>query len=57
MEDCLVIIDSGFLSKLSKYLGGGKHLVYDIIEFFFNLYINLSYFIFLFDSSLVGGVP
>ncbi len=37
MEDCLVIIDSGFLSKLSKYLGGGKHLVYDIIKFSKNL--------------------
>lgn len=29
----LVFIDASFLSKLSKYFGGGKYLVYDLSEF------------------------
>jgi uncharacterized LabA/DUF88 family protein len=37
MEDTLVFIDAGFLSKLSKYFGGGKYLTYDIIQFSKNL--------------------
>lgn len=37
MEDCLVLVDSGFLSKLSKHFGKGNHLVYDIIKFAQNL--------------------
>jgi uncharacterized LabA/DUF88 family protein len=35
--DTLVFIDSGFLSKLSRYFGGGKYLVYDIIKFSENI--------------------
>lgn len=37
MEKTLVLIDAGFLSKLSKYFGGGKYISYDIIEFSKNL--------------------
>lgn len=40
-DDCfsktLVFIDAGFLSKLSKYFGGGKYLKYDLIQFCNNL--------------------
>jgi uncharacterized LabA/DUF88 family protein len=36
-ENTLVFIDAGFLSKLSKYFGNGKYLVYNIIEFSKNL--------------------
>lgn len=32
MEKTLVLTDSGFLSKLSKYFGGGKYIKYDIID-------------------------
>lgn len=37
MNKTIVFIDSGFLSKLSRYLGGGKYLVYDIIKFSENI--------------------
>ncbi len=37
MEKTLVFIDGGFLSKLSKYFGGGTYLSYDIITFSKNL--------------------
>lgn len=37
MESTLVLIDAGFLSKLNKYFGGGKYIVYDIIYFSKNL--------------------
>jgi len=33
----LVFIDAGFLSKLSRYFGKGKYLVYDLISFSKNL--------------------
>jgi len=33
MNKTLVLIDAGFLSKLSKYLGNGKYLKYDLIKF------------------------
>lgn len=33
MKDTLVFIDAGFLSKLSKYFGNGKYLIYDIVKF------------------------
>ena len=33
MEETLVFIDSGFLSKLSKHLGNGKYLKFDLIKF------------------------
>ena len=44
MKNGLIFIDAGFLSKLSKYFGKGKYLVYDIIQFSKNLLIkeNLS---------------
>ena len=37
MDYTLVLIDSGFLSKLSKYFGGGIYLKYDLISFCENL--------------------
>lgn len=33
MEKTIVLIDAGFLSKLSKYLGNGKYLAYSLIDF------------------------
>lgn len=33
MEETIVFVDAGFLSKLSKYFGGGKYLKYDLIKF------------------------
>lgn len=33
MEDTLVFIDGGFISKLSKYLGKGSYLRFDLIKF------------------------
>jgi len=37
MEETLVFMDAGFLSKLSKYFGGGEYLRYNIINFSKNL--------------------
>jgi len=37
VEETLIFIDAGLLSKLSRYLGKGKYLVYDIIKFTKNL--------------------
>jgi uncharacterized LabA/DUF88 family protein len=37
MENTLVLIDAGFLSKLSKHFGKGKYLTYDIISLSKNL--------------------
>ena len=37
MEDVLIFLDAGLLSKLSKYFGKGKYLIYDIIKFSKNL--------------------
>jgi len=37
MEEVLVFLDAGLLSKLSKYFGKGIYLVYDIIKFAKNL--------------------
>ena len=37
MENTLVLLDSGFLSKLSKHFGKGNYLHYDIIDFSKNL--------------------
>lgn len=33
MEDTLVFIDGAFVSKLSKHLGDGKYLKFDLIKF------------------------
>ncbi|MBA7552642.1 hypothetical protein ES705_45212 [subsurface metagenome] len=33
MENTIVFIDAGFLSKLSKHFGKGKYLIYDLFEF------------------------
>ncbi len=33
MENTLILLDAGFLSKLSRYFGAGKYLKYDIIDF------------------------
>ena len=40
MEKTIVLIDAGFLSKLSKYFGNGKYLNYDLIQFSKNLAKN-----------------
>lgn len=40
MEETLVFIDAGFLSKLSKHFGSGRYLTYDILEFARNLAIK-----------------
>lgn len=40
----LVLLDSGFLSKLSNYFGRGKYLKYNIIEFAKNLAIRQNLF-------------
>lgn len=37
MDKTIVLIDGGFLSKLSKYFGAGKYLKYDMINFSKNL--------------------
>lgn len=37
MENTLIFIDAGFLSKLSRYFGNGKYLKYNIITFSNNL--------------------
>jgi len=37
MEKTIVLIDAGFLSKLSRYLGNGKYLSYNLINFSKNL--------------------
>jgi len=37
MEDTIVFIDDGFLSKLSKYFGKGKYLKFDKIKFSKNI--------------------
>jgi len=37
MEKTIILIDAGFLSKLSGYFGAGKYLVYDLITFSKNL--------------------
>ena len=36
-KETLVFIDANFLSKLSKYFGNGKYLVYDLVKFSENL--------------------
>ena len=37
MEKTIVLIDAGFLSKLTKYFGSGKYLRYNLINFSKNL--------------------
>src|SRR3989344_6031409 len=37
MENTIVFVDAGFLSKLSKHFGKGKYLIYDLFEFPKNL--------------------
>ncbi len=37
MEETLVFLDGGFLSKISKHFGKGKYLIYDIIQFARNI--------------------
>jgi uncharacterized LabA/DUF88 family protein len=37
MENTIVLVDAGFLSKLSKYLGNGKYLRYNLISFSKNI--------------------
>ena len=37
MEDTLIFIDEGFLSKLSKHLGGGHYVKFDVMKLSKNL--------------------
>ncbi len=37
MDSSVVLLDAGFLSKLSKHFGKGKYIKYDIIKFAKNL--------------------
>ncbi|MDD5192470.1 MAG: NYN domain-containing protein [Candidatus Nanoarchaeia archaeon] len=37
MNKTIVLIDAGFLSKLSRYFGAGKYLIYNLITFSKNL--------------------
>jgi len=37
MNNCIVFIDGGFLSKISKYFGNGNHIKYDLKDFIENL--------------------
>jgi uncharacterized LabA/DUF88 family protein len=37
LDDSFIFIDAGFLSKLSKYFGKGKYIVYDLIKFCENI--------------------
>lgn len=37
MNNCIILIDAGYLSLISKFLGGGKHLKFDINKFSRNL--------------------
>ena len=37
MENTIILIDAGFLSKLSKYFGNGKYLDYNLVNFSENL--------------------
>lgn len=37
LERTLVFIDAGYLSKISKYFGKGKHIKLDLIQFSFSL--------------------
>lgn len=36
-DDTLIFLDSGFLSNLPKYFGGGRYLVYDLIKLSHNM--------------------
>jgi len=40
MEKTFIFVDAGFLSKLSKYFGGGFYLRYDLIKFCENFCLN-----------------
>jgi len=33
MKDCIVFIDGAYLSLVSRFLGGGKHMKFDIRKF------------------------
>ncbi|RLJ00964.1 MAG: hypothetical protein DRP06_00610 [Candidatus Aenigmatarchaeota archaeon] len=46
----MIFIDDGFLSKLTKYLGEGKYLKYDVLEFSKSITKNRIYFVNLFFS-------
>ena len=35
IEQALVFIDAGYLSKISKYFGNGKHIKLDLVQFSF----------------------
>ena len=37
IEQALVFIDAGYLSKISKYFGNGKHIKLDLVQFSFSL--------------------
>ncbi|MBT7102319.1 NYN domain-containing protein [archaeon] len=43
MEKCIVMIDAGFLSKVSRELGDGHYFKYDLLKFSKNLCGNLEF--------------
>ena len=45
MEETLVFVDEGFLSRLSKYFGGGKYIKFDKIKFVKDIAKNKSLFV------------
>src|SRR3989344_1823038 len=45
MEDTLVFVDEGFLSRLSKYLGGGSYIKFDKIKFVKEIAKNQGLFV------------
>lgn len=60
MENTIVFLDAGFLSKISKHFGKGKYLEYDIIKFAKNLAKKLSFYcvrIFYATAPLFQGTP
>jgi len=44
MENTLIFIDGGFLSKLSKHLGSGRYIKFDILKFSEKLFVKQRLF-------------
>jgi len=60
MEDCIVFIDGAYLSLVSKFLGKGKHLRFDIKKFSENLAKNQNFNckeIFYYNCPPFQGTP
>lgn len=60
MEDTLVLVDEGFLSKLSKFFGKGRYIKFDKIKFSKNLAKKQNLFcrhIFYYTAPPFQGYP